>query len=73
MLYRETQYLLCLDKTYQGFLRWEQLLQLILGAQTCSFPITHCSDPTCWGRNYILKWVFFVQSILADRYVHREI
>ena len=22
------------------------------------------------GRNYILKWVFFVQSILADRYIH---
>ena len=24
------------------------------------------------GRNYILKWVFFVQSILADRYIHRR-
>ena len=22
------------------------------------------------GRNYILKWVFFVQTILADRYIH---
>ena len=24
------------------------------------------------GRNYILKWVFFVQSTLADRYIHRR-
>ena len=24
------------------------------------------------GRNYILKWVFFVQSILSDRYIHRR-
>ena len=24
------------------------------------------------GRNYILKWVFLVQSILADRYIHRR-
>ena len=31
-----------------------------------------CSDPTCGGRNYILKWVFFVQKILADRYIHRR-
>ena len=22
------------------------------------------------GRNFIVKWVFFVQSILADRYIH---
>ena len=22
------------------------------------------------GGDYILKWVFFVQSILADRYIH---
>ena len=28
--------------------------------------------PTCGGRNYILKWVFFVQSILVDRYIHRR-
>ena len=33
-----------------------------------------CSDPTCGGRNYILKWVFFVPWILADRYIHcREV
>ena len=32
----------------------------------------NCSDPTCWGRNYILNWVFFVQTILADRYIHRR-
>ena len=25
------------------------------------------------GRNYILKWVFFVQSILADRYIFRRV
>ena len=31
-----------------------------------------CSIPTCGGRNYILKWVFFVQTILADRYIHRR-
>ena len=42
------------------------------------FPFTlqkhnHCSDPTCGGGgNYILKWVFFVQSLLADRYVRRR-
>ena len=24
------------------------------------------------GRNYILKWVFFVQTIFADRYIHRR-
>ena len=24
------------------------------------------------GRNYILNWVFFDQSILADRYIHRR-
>ena len=28
--------------------------------------------PTCGGRNYTLKWIFFVQSILADRYIHRR-
>ena len=29
--------------------------------------------PLYWGgRNCILNWVFFVQSILADRYVHRR-
>ena len=36
----------------------------------------HCSEATCGGgggrRNYILKWVFFVQSILADRYINRR-
>ena len=25
-----------------------------------------------WGGNYILKWIFFVQTILADRYMHRR-
>ena len=34
--------------------------------------MSYCSDPTCVGRNYILKWVFFVQTILADRYIHRR-
>ena len=29
-----------------------------------------CSDPSWGGRNYILIWVFFVQSILTDRYIH---
>ena len=24
------------------------------------------------GRNYILKWFFFVQTILADRYIRRR-
>ena len=35
--------------------------------------IINCSDPS-WGggRNYILKRVFFVQSILADRYINRR-
>ena len=28
-----------------------------------------CCDPL-GGRNYTLKWVFFVQSILTDRYIH---
>ena len=32
----------------------------------------YCSDPSWGGRNYILNWVFFVQSILADRYIHRR-
>ena len=31
----------------------------------------YCSDPTCGGRNYILKW-FFVQTILAERYINRR-
>ena len=40
---------------------------------TCgSYHNNYCSDPTCWGRNYILKWVFFVQSILFDRYIHSK-
>ena len=37
-----------------------------------SFSCNYCSDPTCGGRNYILKWVFFVWTILADRYTHRR-
>ena len=28
--------------------------------------------PHLWGRNYILKWVLFVETILADRYIHRR-
>ena len=24
------------------------------------------------GGDYILKWVFFVQTIFADRYIHRR-
>ena len=28
--------------------------------------------PLRGGRNYILKWVFFVQSIFAGRYIHRR-
>ena len=28
--------------------------------------------PLVGGRNYILEWVFFVQSILADGYIHRR-
>ena len=32
----------------------------------------YCSDPSWGGRNYILKRFFFVQSILADRYIHRR-
>ena len=31
-----------------------------------------CSDPLKLGRNYILKQVFVVQTILADRYNHRR-
>ena len=34
--------------------------------------IIFCSDPSWGGRNYILKWGFFVQSIFADRYIHRR-
>ena len=34
--------------------------------------VVYCSEHPCGGRNYILKWVFFVQSILADRYIHRR-
>ena len=30
------------------------------------------SDPSWGGRNYILKRVFFVQLILADRYINRR-
>ena len=28
--------------------------------------------PHLWGRNYILNWVFSVQTILSDRYIHRR-
>ena len=30
----------------------------------------NCSHPSWGGRNYILKWVVFVQSILADQHYH---
>ena len=30
------------------------------------------SDPSWGGRNYILKWVFLVQTIFADRYINRR-
>ena len=30
----------------------------------------HCSDTTCGGTKY--SYGFFVQSILADRYIHRR-
>ena len=33
---------------------------------------SYCSDPLEGGGNYIRKWVFFVQSIFADRYIHRR-
>ena len=34
---------------------------------------SHCSDPNfSGGRNYILNWFFFIQTILADRYNHRR-
>ena len=32
----------------------------------------NCSEPTCGGRNYLLNWFFFVQTILANRYIHRR-
>ena len=35
-------------------------------------PELYCSDPSWGGRNYILKWVVFVQTILADRYNNRR-
>ena len=28
--------------------------------------------PHLWGELYILKWVFFVQTFLAGRYIHRR-
>ena len=37
-----------------------------------SLRVSYCSDPSWGGRNYILKWVFFVQSIFAGRYIHRR-
>ena len=33
--------------------------------------LSYCSDPSWGGRNYILKWLFFVQTNLTDRYIHR--
>ena len=36
-----------------------------------SFVEVSCSGPTCGGKNYILKWNFFGETILADRYIHR--
>ena len=35
------------------------------------FVASYCCDPLQWGTNYILKR-FFVQSILADQYIHRR-
>ena len=32
----------------------------------------NCSDPPYGARNYILKCVFFVQTTLANRYIHRR-
>ena len=31
----------------------------------------NCSDTTCWGGSIYLNGFFFVQTILADRYIHR--
>ena len=61
--------------------RWETVLfnsfvfriNLIQNCPSICKPFSSfCSDPSWGGRNYILKWVFFVQSILADRYIHRR-
>ena len=30
----------------------------------------HCSDPTCGGEEQYTQTDFFVQTILADRYIH---
>ena len=48
--------------------------EYIFPAKKTLTELSRCSDPS-WGGgggNYILKWVFFVQSILADRYIHRR-
>ena len=30
----------------------------------------YCSDPTCGGRNYILKWIFFFCSVNFGRSIY---
>ena len=44
--------------------------RVVIGAQI--FIQLIVPTPLVGGRNYILKQVFFVQSILADRYIHRR-
>ena len=34
------------------------------------FLLPCCSDPTCGGRNYILKWVFFFCSVNFGRSIY---
>ena len=53
-----------------GLVNWKTLLLLMRDF----FHLYQLFVPTPpeGGRNYIFKWVFFVQSILADRYIHRR-
>ena len=46
----------------------DSFINLLFEKQNSHF----CSDLSWGGRNYILKWFFFVQTIFAHRYIHRR-
>ena len=47
------------------------VLTKIMRSLRLCFPSLIVPTPLEGGRKYILKWIFFVQTILADRYIHR--
>ena len=58
----------CQWKVIIDNLMWFQVVVVEgLNASNCQ---SFCSDPTCGGRNYILKWVFFFCSVNFGRSIY---